>query len=328
LDEETLLIGEYPQGLSDGPQIEANIQYVLSNFNTKFGTPFKVIRIPQPSATNGNFPPQAYYRTYTNLTFVNNTILVPTYRQEYDTTGLRILEESLPGYNIVPIDIDNSGQNLISNGGGIHCITHTVGVNEPMYITHKKLENTSDTQNDYNASATILHRDGIASASLWYKTNLSDSYIELPMTNSNGDQWSADIPAQPLGTTVYYYIQGNAANGKQGVHPFPAPAGYHKFDVMDTGTSNLAEGESLELKKIYPNPAKAITVIPVVCNNAQNIEITMFDLKGSAVKEIFKGPISAGEKNFFIDASQYPSGIYQVVIQADAFEQKQKLVIQ
>ena len=328
LDEETLLIGEYPQGLSDGPQIEANIQYVLSNFNTKFGTPFKVIRIPQPSATNGNFPPQAYYRTYTNLTFVNNTILVPTYRQEYDTTGLRILEESLPGYTIVPIDIDNSGQNLISNGGGIHCITHTVGVNEPLYITHKKLENTSDTQNDYNASATILHRDGIASASLWYKTNLTESYIELPMTNNNGDQWSTDIPAQPLGTTVYYYIQGNAANGKQGVHPFPAPEGYHKFDVMDAGTSNLAEGEYLELKKIYPNPAKAITVIPVVCNNAQNIEITLFDLKGSAVKEIFKGAISAGEKNFFIDASQYPSGIYQVVISTDTFEQKQKLVIQ
>ena len=43
---------------------------------------------------------------------------------------------------------------------------------------------------------------------------------------------------------------GNAANGKQGVHPFPAPAGYHKFDVMDTGTSNLVEGESLELKDL------------------------------------------------------------------------------
>ena len=48
LDEETLLIGEYPEGTSDGPQIEANIQYVLSNFTTKFGTPFKVVRIPQP----------------------------------------------------------------------------------------------------------------------------------------------------------------------------------------------------------------------------------------------------------------------------------------
>ena len=98
--------------------------------------------------------------------------------------------------------------------------------------------------------------------------------------------------------------------------------------MIDSGTSNLAEDEPLELKTIYPNPAKAITVIPVVCNNVQNIEITMFDNKGSAVKEIFKGAISAGEKNFFIDASQYPSGIYQVVISTDTFEQKQKLVIQ
>ncbi|MDC1361750.1 agmatine deiminase family protein [Crocinitomicaceae bacterium] len=328
LDEETLLIGEYPIGTSDGPQIEANIQYVIDNFTTKFGTPLKVVRIPQPSATSGNFPPNAYYRTYTNLTFVNNTILLPTYRTEYDTIAFRILEENLPGYTIAPIDIDNSGQNLISSGGGIHCITHTVGVSEPIYISHKKLENTSDTQNDYMASATILHRNGIASASLWYKTNLTDSYVELPMTNNNGDQWNADIPAQPLGTTIYYYIEGIAANGKQGVHPFPAPEGYHKFDVMDAGTANLAEGKSLELEKIYPNPAKAITVIPVVCNKAQNIKITMIDLKGSVVKEIFSGEVSAGEKNFFIDASQYPSGIYQVSIRTDVFEQKQKLVIQ
>ncbi len=40
LDEETLLIGKYPTGESDGPQIEANLQYVLDNFTTKFGTHF------------------------------------------------------------------------------------------------------------------------------------------------------------------------------------------------------------------------------------------------------------------------------------------------
>ncbi len=32
LDEETLIVGEYPAGVADGPQIEANIQYVLNNF--------------------------------------------------------------------------------------------------------------------------------------------------------------------------------------------------------------------------------------------------------------------------------------------------------
>ena len=37
LDEETLLVGQYPPGVADGPQIEANLQYVLNNFQTCFG---------------------------------------------------------------------------------------------------------------------------------------------------------------------------------------------------------------------------------------------------------------------------------------------------
>ena len=39
LDEETLLVAEYPEGLSDGPQIEENLQFILDNFTTKWGTP-------------------------------------------------------------------------------------------------------------------------------------------------------------------------------------------------------------------------------------------------------------------------------------------------
>lgn len=328
LDEETLLIGEYPEGTSDGPQIEANIQYVLSNFNTKFGTPFKVVRIPQPPATNGNFPPNAYYRTFTNLTFVNNTILLPTYREEYDTIAIRILEEQLPGYTIAPIDIDNSGQSLISNGGGIHCITHTVGVNEPLYITHKKLENTADTENDYLATATILHRNGITEASLFYKTAPQDGYTEISMTNTMGNEWSASIPAQPLETTIYYYIEGVASNGKQATHPFPAPLGTHVFDIIDPGTVSLNEGPSIQLNQIYPNPAKAITVIPISSKRQQQLQIKLFNLQGSLVKEIYKGEISSGEKKFFINASKYPSGLYQVIIETEEYEQIQKLVIE
>ena len=51
LDEQTVLVAEYPEGIADGPQIEANLQYVLSNFNSAFGTPYKVIRIPSPPST-------------------------------------------------------------------------------------------------------------------------------------------------------------------------------------------------------------------------------------------------------------------------------------
>src|SRR5690606_20878737 len=43
LNEETLLVGEYPEGVIDRDQIEANIQYLLVNFTTPFGTPYKVV---------------------------------------------------------------------------------------------------------------------------------------------------------------------------------------------------------------------------------------------------------------------------------------------
>jgi hypothetical protein len=56
LNEETLLVGEFPDGVSDGPQIELNLQYVLDNFMTPFGTPYKVVRIPMIPSTGGAYP--------------------------------------------------------------------------------------------------------------------------------------------------------------------------------------------------------------------------------------------------------------------------------
>lgn len=334
LDEETLLVGEYPTGISDGPQIEANLQYVLDNFTTKFGTPFKVYRIPQPPSSSGNYPGAAfgngYYRTYANQTFVNNTVLLPVYREEYDTTALAILDTILPGYNIVTIDIDNSGANLISQGGGIHCITHTVGVNDPIYITHKKLEDTNDDVNPYQAIATIKHKDGISAASIWYKTSIGGAYTEVPMTNTSGDEWSGLIPAQNAGTTIYYYIEGTAVGGKQVSHPYTAPDGYHKFKITGTGSggnSDIAEIDPIQLLDIYPNPASEITVIPVQSKQALDCSITLTNMLGDVVEIIHQGDVPAGKKNFFIDASQYAAGMYQVVIRTGEYQTVKKLMI-
>jgi agmatine/peptidylarginine deiminase len=115
LNEETLLVGEYPAGVADGPQIEANIQYVLSNFNSSFGTPYKVIRIPQPPDQNNGFDypdGNGNYLTYTNSTIINKTVIVPQFYAEYDTTAIRIWEEAMPGYTIVGI---NSNQTISDN---------------------------------------------------------------------------------------------------------------------------------------------------------------------------------------------------------------------
>jgi agmatine/peptidylarginine deiminase len=332
IDEQTLLIGEYPTGESDGPQIEANLQYVLDNFTTKFGTPFVVHRIDQPSSTGGAFPGpgNAYYRTFANQTFVNNTILLPTYRAEVDDPAIDILEEIMPGYNIVSIDVDNNGQNLISAGGAIHCITHTVGVSDPIYISHQKLEDTNDNINPYQATAFVKHKNGITGASIFYKTSLAGAYSEVFMTNTSGDDWSGLIPTQPGGTTIYYYIEGTATGGKQVTHPMPAPAGYHKFVVTDGGGGGGAsiDENPIQILDIYPNPASEITVIPVHSNHAINCSITLTNMLGDVVEEIYSGPIAPGDKNFFIDASVHAAGMYQVMVRMDDYRTFKKLVIQ
>ena len=330
IDEETLLIGEYPAGISDGPQIEANLQFVLDNYLTKFGTPFKVHRIPQPPSTGGSHPPTAYYRTYANQVIVNGSILLPTYRAEYDTIALGILDTLFPGYTIVSIDVDNSGQNLISNGGAIHCITHTIGVTDPIYISHQKLTNTTDDVNPYQATAFIKYGAGISGASIFYKTSLGGTYAEVAMTNTSGDDWSGLIPAQAAGTTVYYYIEATGNGGKQVTHPAQANSGgYHKFKVTGGGGgADIGVYNPIEMLNIYPNPASSVTVIPVQSHMTTNCRIVMTNLLGEVVEVIFEGPIEQGKKNFFIDASTYAAGVYSVMIEAGDYKIYQKLVIQ
>ena len=330
IDDETLLVGEYPAGVADGPQIEANLQYILDNYQTKFGTAYKVIRVPQPPSTAGNYPDAgASYRTYANQTFVNKTILLPVYREEYDTMALNILSDAMPGYNIVTIDVDNSGQNLIGSGGAIHCITHTIGVSDPLLITHKKLEDTYDDLNPYIATAEIQHKSGILQGTLYYKTSLAGAYTSIPMTNTTGNTWTALIPAQAVGTTVYYYVEGEANTGRVTTYPIPAPAGYHQFDVLDDGsTADIAEENPATLNSIYPNPASAITVIPVDFNQAVNCQIIMTNMLGEIVAEIYNGPVQQGAKNFFIDAADFSAGVYQVIVITDTYKLHQKLLIQ
>jgi agmatine/peptidylarginine deiminase len=136
LDEETLLMGEYPAGIADGPQIEANLQYILSNFNSVFGTPYKIIRIPMP-ADNGQYPNTfGDYLTYTNSSFINKTVIVPTYNIPSDSTALNIYRAALPGYKIVGINSNAS----IPASGAFHCITKEIGTADPLLILHQPLE--------------------------------------------------------------------------------------------------------------------------------------------------------------------------------------------
>lgn len=328
LDEETLLVSEYPQGVADGPQIEANLQYVLSNFNSVYGTPFKVIRIPSPPSTGGNYPDNGgWYRTYANQVFVNNTVIVPFYREEYDTIAQRILEEAMPGYNIVGVNVDyDSGEQLIASGGAIHCITHSVGVQDPLIISHQPLEDTYDNINNYEVNAYISHRSGIASATIYYKIGTTGTYQTVNMNNTGGENWQGYLPAQNGEVDIFYYIQATSVSGKTRNRPMPAPDGFWDFTVFEDGPSEL-QSHTINALDVYPNPSKGLTVIPVQSNGNEQGEIKMYDASGRLVKTVFEGAFNEGEKSYFIDASNFNSGTYLIQISSNKRSENHQLII-
>lgn len=327
LDEETLLVSEYPPNVADGPQIEANLQYVLDNYLSVYGTTYKTIRIPVPPSTSGLYPDNnGYYRTYTNSTIVNNSVLVPFYREEFDTIAQRIYEEAMPGYNIIGINVDGqNGEQLIAMGGAIHCITHTIGVKAPMIISHQALADTYDTDNAYEVEAYISHRSGITSATLHYRIG-AGPYQSVSMTNTSGDDWVGLIPAQNGTVDVQYYVEAESTSGKTQVRPMPAPDGYWEFTVFDDGLANL-EHSSIVKKAVYPNPATSITVVPVVAASHEVGKIELIDITGKVVNVIFEGEFPMGEKNYFFDASSFAKGSYRVKITSNRRSESHQIVI-
>ncbi len=328
LDEETILVGEFPTGVSDGPQIEANLQYLLDNHKTSFGNDYKFVRVPMPSCSNGNWPDDcqgAEYRTYANAMFVNKTILVPVYGIPLDNQALAIWEDAMPGYNVVGIDCTD----IIFSGGAIHCITKEVGAKDPLWIAHSRLD-TVCVDEDAQVSAIIKHRSGIQEAKVFYTTDLNAGYQSMDMTPAADDEWTAALPDFQEGSQVYYYIQATSTSGKQINRPMPAPEGYFKFTVSESCLVSSNVDPVLirtNIKDIFPNPAQAITAISVYNEAAQEAFISVNDLAGRAIETVFEGQLPMGDSNYFIDAADYESGIYFVRLQTATQNIVKKLIV-
>jgi agmatine deiminase len=319
LDESTLMVSEYPEGVADGPQINANMDYVLSNYTTKWGTPFDIVRIPSPPQLGGGYPNTGgWYETYSNAVFVNKKILLPTYYEEYDTTAIRIWQEAMPGYEIIGIDCDGS-ENIIASSGAIHCITHSVSVEDPLIISHLPLPDTENTTEPYAVEAYLSHRSGMVQANLFYSDNPNGPWTEVSMSDTgDGENWTAEIPAAAQDSDVYYYISGNAESGKTGSRPMPAPDGWWTFHVGEitiSGIDNFSASQIGAFAPPYPNPASALTCIPVHLKQDAHVKVTLIDALGRAIEVIHDGMLYAGETKLFFQASIIPAGAYVISLE-------------
>jgi len=317
LDEQTLLVGEYPPGVADGPQIEENLQYIFSNYQTVFGTPYKIVRIPMPPE-GGQYPNQnADYRTYTNAVFVNKTIIVPFYEEAYDTIAKRIWQEAMPGYKIVGVNCND----IIPYSGAVHCITKEIGVHDPLRIVHKPLETFAQNAvnpPNYPVSALIEHRSGIAQANVYYRQKTATTWESAPLSKfpDSLNLFVGAIPRQEhYYDTLYYYIGAEANNGKTQVRPLTSPEGAWSFKI-ELDISNTSTPGAI-VQEIYPNPVSDVAVIPVETKEKMSCKILMYNALGQMVGELFSGELPAGKSKHLLHAAPYQPGVYFITVQRD-----------
>jgi len=311
LDEETLIVGQYPEGVADGPQIEANIQYLLNNFIAPSGNPYRIIRVPMPPDNFGDYPDQnGDYRTYANAVFLNKTIIVPTYEEQYDTTALRIWEEAMPGYTITGVNADA----MIFLLGAIHCITKEVGVSEPLLVNHlRPRELCGDST--FMLTATSEHISGIQEMNLFHRVTGELEYEKNSMTQVPGtNEFFAELPILGnAGQDLEYYFEAVANNGKTINRPMPAPVGY--FNVPLINCASVGTKETTNIAKeisIYPNPAAAITAVEFTLNENWDGQVALVNIHGQQVHVIHDGNLPVGKQQLFFDASELPGGMYFV----------------
>jgi agmatine/peptidylarginine deiminase len=146
-DRTTLLVGEYTdkQDSNNRAIIEQNITEILSQLaDPDTGQAVNIIRVPMPSncppsyavtgkgdlkippkvpPTCGNLPPRKrIWRTYLNVVLVNDTVILPVYKQDTSHESEVIgLWESL-GYRVRTVIADH----ITPYQGQFHCITKTM----------------------------------------------------------------------------------------------------------------------------------------------------------------------------------------------------------
>jgi agmatine deiminase len=323
LDEETLLVGQYPIGIADGPQIEANLQYVLSGFKTKYGKPFKVVRVVMPPEGT-QYPPQGDYRTYANAIFVNKTVLVPTYASPHDSTALSVWRKTLPGYKIVAINCNA----MIYQSGALHCITKEIGAHDPLWINYEKLPDVAQNPPSltYPLTAQIKHKHGLDHAILYYRLSTDSMWSEMPMQQGlQPDSWFADIPHQPDGSLVYYYVEATGNSGKRIAKPLPAPLAYNQFQIQQSSSTSAVKIET-EFE-VFPNPAKAITCVHIQNAKTAHTQVRLIDVQGRVIQVLHDGMLSTGEHRFFFDASELSAGAYLVDYQSGSNRLQEQVIV-
>ena len=94
-----------------------------------------------------------------------------------------------------------------------------------------------------------------------------------------------------------------------------------KLIVADTALREF------EISSIHPNPFNSIAVIPFQLPRREQVNLTIYDISGRIVAELFAGRMNEGYHNVIWDASEFTTGIYFCRMDAGSYSKTIKLAL-
>lgn len=103
----------------------------------------------------------------------------------------------------------------------------------PVTIAHEPLVNSIETSAAYRVSADVTSPSPFDPGTVklvWIATGSTGGFTTTAMATTNGTRFEADIPAQPVGSRIWYYLTAGPPE-VPAYHPANAPVELHQFDI-------------------------------------------------------------------------------------------------
>ncbi len=114
-----------------------------------------------------------------------------------------------------------------------YVIYYTVDQIPPTIVSSERILGFSG-EGDHPITATITDESGILSAYVYYSTD-GIEFLSVSMDSTSEDIWVGNIPAQPIGTTVYYYILAidNSPYQNEAMLPDSGPSNPFVMEIVE-----------------------------------------------------------------------------------------------
>lgn len=243
LDDRRLLVERPPCDHELYPVYESIVENEIAHARNSHGEPWEVIRIDAGETVNGDG-----IAAYVNSLILNKCVYVPMYGIDTDESALETWRQAMPGYDVQGftffLDEEPDSYNpddLYSNvgwdpGDVLHCRTRAVWDPQMLYVRSDgpvgeakagKSVYVSTVVSAY--SRTNLVED--ACKLLWRVTG-ETKWNEAPLVEGPvHEQYLGEVPPQPEGTTVEYYVTAADESGRSESFPRVAPAQLCSFQV-------------------------------------------------------------------------------------------------